>query len=222
MKQVILLVLLVSAASSQAEDIFRYRVQRDKLLRDESGNLQIDSSGISYRSDNGKTSIHLSLADVREADVSDPGVIRIETYDVLKRRLTGRRIHTFRLTVEGHNEELARFLAANLKRPVIGAFGGALPGSFEIPAYHRHRVGGCHGKLLIDDTAIRFLSDKPSDSRTWLYRDIETIGSANDFQLRVTTLAETYNLELKDRLPEQAYEKAWQKVYRLPETASSE
>jgi hypothetical protein len=57
------------------------------------------------------------------------------------------------------------------------------------------------------------LSDKPADSRTWLYRDIETIGRPDPFRVRVTTSRETYMLELKADLPEAAYQLAWNKIY---------
>jgi hypothetical protein len=69
--------------------------------------------------------------------------------------------------------------------------------------------------LEIGDTSIQFVSDKPADSRTWLYRDIETIGRPDSFRFRVTTNRETYVLELKDSLPEGTYEFAWSKVYHL-------
>jgi hypothetical protein len=69
--------------------------------------------------------------------------------------------------------------------------------------------------LQIGKDSIQFVSEKPADSRTWLYRDIETIGRPDAFRFRVTTNRETYVLELKAELPEPAYELAWTKVYNL-------
>ncbi len=69
--------------------------------------------------------------------------------------------------------------------------------------------------LEIGDEAIRFVSDTPADSRTWLYRDIETIGRPDSFRFRITTNRETYVVELKSELPEPAYELAWRKVYKV-------
>src|SRR5262249_33961688 len=154
-----------------------------------------------YRSDNGRTTIHIAVADIREADLSDPAIVRITTYDILKRRLTGRRIHTFWLRDSKHEEALTRFMVDTLKRPVIGAYGTAEEGSLEIPAYHRHRLGGCHGTLQIGSGSIRYVTANQTDSRTWLYRDMETIGSMAPFHFRVSTLVETYNFDLKERLP---------------------
>ena len=69
--------------------------------------------------------------------------------------------------------------------------------------------------LEIGDDAIQFVSDRPADSRTWLYRDIETIGKPDSYRFRVTTNRETYIIELKSELPEAAYQLAWTKVYDL-------
>jgi hypothetical protein len=74
---------------------------------------------------------------------------------------------------------------------------------------------GASGLLKIGSESIQFVSDKPADSRTWLYRDIETIGRPDSFRFRVTTSRETYVLELKEDLPEAAYELAWSKSYNL-------
>ena len=86
---------------------------------------------------------------------------------------------------------------------------------FQAAAYHRRMRAGTSGLLKIGQESIQFVSDKPADSRTWLYRDIETIGRPDSFRLRVTTNRETYVLELKEDLPEAAYELAWSRIYNL-------
>ena len=67
--------------------------------------------------------------------------------------------------------------------------------------------------LEIGNNAIRFTSDTPSESRTWLYRDIETIGQPDSYRFRVTTARETYVIELKRELSSEAYRCAWDKFY---------
>lgn len=207
--------LTVPCLLTAAEDTFRYAVVRATPLRGEHGRLEISKAGVSYRSANGKTAIHIAAADIREADLSDPAIVRITTYDILKRRLTGHRTHTFRLLDGKHEESLTRFLVDTLDRPVVGAYGAAEEGGFEIPAYHRHRLGGCNGKLQIGSNSIRFVTGNKTDSRTWLYRDIETIGSMAPFHFRVSTLVEAYNFDLKERLAADAYQLAWYRLYGL-------
>jgi hypothetical protein len=208
------------AGALQAADSFEYPVFRHHLPRKEAGRLVISTVGIRYRSDNQKTAIDIPLINVFEADVSDPKMIRFETYDIVKRRILGRQVHVFQLRNGVHDELLTRFLSKAIQRPVVGAFGPVLPPEATIRAYHRHRLGGCHGTIRIDSDAIRFQSDKPRDSRTWLYQDVETLGAMDAFHFRISTFAETFNFDLQERLSEDAYDKAVRHVYALPAPAN--
>jgi len=207
------LILLVSGCAFAVES-FHYSVSRERRLgRDEPGELQIDGSGVSYQSANGKTKIQLAFEDIREAGVSDPNEIHVETYDRLRRKAGERREFRFRLRGEKHGEDLAQFLSRRLARPVKGSYAAMTPAAFSIPAYHRHALRGVAGRLEVGPDAVRFVAVKPADSRTWLYRDIESIGNSDPFHFRLSTYAETYMFDLKQRLPPEAYEYAWERVY---------
>ncbi|MGH9628039.1 MAG: hypothetical protein ACRD7E_06830 [Bryobacteraceae bacterium] len=208
-----LLFVICSGAALQAET-FQFSVERARMLRNQRGQLEINESGVTFRSEDAKTNIRLMYPDIREADVSDRRVIRFELYDHARYRPLSHKTYVFKLLGATHDENLTRFLAEKLKRPVVGTYAGRSRPLFTMPAFHRHRLGGCHGTIQIGPDGIRFISEKLSDSRTWLYRDIETIGSADPFHFRVSSFAETYNFELKDRLSEEAYELAWQQLYR--------
>lgn len=183
-------------------------------LRKERGHLIFSDSGVTYKSRNGRTSIEIRYADIREADVSDPRKIRLETYDILKRNPLEHRSYEFHLD-EDHGSGLARFLAEHVKRPVMGAYNVDSEGRFSVPAYHRHLFGGAHGVVEIGPDGIQFKTERKADSRTWLYRDIQTLGSAGPFNFRISTESETYNFDLKERLPERAYDLAWSKLYNF-------
>lgn len=209
--------LLALASTLWADDVFKYPVYLQKLPRHQKGELVIDKTAISYKSEDGKRTIQIALGDIYEADVSHPREVRIETYDIVKRKLMQRQAYTFKLREAEHGgPDLARFLAAHLKRPVIGFQANSPQGAvYELPAYHRHRFGGCHGKLRIDATGIQFVSDRAQDSRTWSYADIETVGTMNEFHFRVSTLNETYNFDLKEQLPPAAYNLSFKSVTGL-------
>ncbi|MEX2264164.1 MAG: hypothetical protein WD696_19580 [Bryobacteraceae bacterium] len=196
----------------QAAD-FEFPVSRERLWKDEPGRIRIDESGVAYDSTDGKTQLRLPFKNIREADVSDPKVIRLETYDRLKARLGSQRVHRFRLRQRKHGEDLAWFLTSKLNRPVVGAYALQSEVPFKVSAYHRHRIGGCHGEIQIGPDGVRFASEKEGDSRTWRYDEIETTGYPDPFHFRVTSFAETYTFELKERLPKQAHEMAWKGVY---------
>ena len=143
--------LFLAAGNVQAQPDFRYDVLRSKTLKDEPGQLQIAASGIEYRSVKGKTSIRIPFLNIRQMDISDPSAIRIETYEMLKRRLSGRRTYVFHFrsprTVQD-NENLVRFLSDKVSRPVLASYSTADKPEFEIPAYHRHVLTGCNGQPL--------------------------------------------------------------------------
>jgi hypothetical protein len=212
--------ILSMAVGGLQEPTFQYDVVRSKSAqKDEPGQLRIDTSGIEYRSTNGKTSIRLPFIDVYEMDVSNPLAIRMETYEMLKRKLSGHRSYVFRLrssrAVE-ENDRLTQFLSERIRRPLLRSQTIEASPEFEIPAYHRHVLNGCNGTLQITPEGIRFVSTKEDHSRTWKYSEIETIGGPDPFSFRATTLAETFTFDLKDRLPKEAYELVWQRVYDLP------
>ena len=214
-----LLLILSLAAGAQEQPDFRYDVLRSKVWKDEPGQLLITASGIDYRSVNGKTSIQLPYVDIREMDLSDSGTIRIQTYDMLKKRLSGRRAYTFhlrRLRGVRHDEHLVKFLSDRMSRPVLASYTMNAQPEFEIPAYHRHVLSGCSGTIRITPEGLQFLSTNEEHSRTWLYSEVMTFGGSDPFSFRITTLAETYTFDLKEPLSRQAYESVWQRVYDLP------
>ena len=207
-------VLLLLSVAALAADRFQFAVWHVRpLWHDDRGQLDIGASGVSYQSEDGKTSLRIAWEDIREADVADPKVIRIETYDRLKRKAGERRVPTFRLRDGEHGGELAHFLSAHLSGLVLGSYGTPEPARFTIAAYHRRALDGAHGKLEIRPESIRFVTEKSEDSRTWLYRDIQTIGNSDPFHFRLSTYAETYMLDLKERLSQEAYDYAWERVY---------
>ena len=63
-------------------------------------------------------------------------------------------------------EELAKFLAARILRPVVGHYREDT--QFKVAAFHKRTLGGTNGILEIGQDSIQFVSDKPADSRTWL------------------------------------------------------
>jgi hypothetical protein len=202
---ILILPVVVLTAGAAAQPVFDLQVERIRIPRNQPGDLQIDAQGIRFQSHDGKTKITIAIEDLRQADVADPHSLRFEAY--------GRRGYTFRAAADAPVEEIAQFLAAHVYRPVVGHYASA--SRFQVPAFHRHTRGGTNGTLEIGEEAIRFVSDKPADSRTWLYRDIETIGRPDPFRFRVTTNRETYVVELTAELPEAAYQFAWSKVYNL-------
>lgn len=211
------LMSLVPAVAAPEAGTFDLKVTLVRTLRDKPGDLHIDSEGIAFRSSDGKINVAIALQDLREASVADVHELRFETYEVQrwKPRLNDmdRREYTFRAPPDAPVEAIAKFLTGRVHRPVIGHYKEG--SQFRVPAFHRSGLRGTNGMLEIGEDSIQYVSEKAADSRTWLYRDIETIGRPDAFRFRVTTNRETYIIELKDDLREAAFELAWSKVYKL-------
>ena len=202
---------LVAAAPETS--VFDLKVTRVRTLHDQPGDLHIDGKGVTFRSADGKTSLAISMKDLREVNVADPRALRFGAYEVQKWKSTQRVEYTFRAPPDTAVDELGKFLNAHVYRTVVEHHPETF--QFQTAAFHRRALGGTSGLLQIGAESIQFVSDKPADSRTWLYRDIETIGKPDSFRIRVTTDRETYILELKEELPEAAYRFAWDRVYGL-------
>ncbi len=179
--------------------------------RDQSGELHVDSKGVQFKSRDGKAAVTISTSDLREVSVADPKALRFETYAVSKWNPATRRSYTFRVAPHTPLDDLARFFADRMNRPVVGDYEEAA--RFRIPAFHRRLRRGADGMLDIGNDSIRFTSDTPGESRTWLYRDIETIGQPDSYRFRVTSARQTYVVELKQELSDEAYRFAWDRVY---------
>ena len=213
----IVFLTLISLTATLAQETFDFPVERVRTLRNQPGELHIDAQGVSFLSKDGKTNISIKMQDLRTATVANPRDLRFETYEVSKWKPIERREYTFRASSDAPLDSIAQFLAGQVQRPVVGHYWDG--SQFEVPAFHRRSFGGADGTLRIGEESIQFLSDKEADARTWLYRDIETIGRPDSFRFRVTTSRETYVIELKGKLPEAAFDLAWSKVYNLERSA---
>jgi hypothetical protein len=213
--RVLALAALAPVFSVAAPDngVFDLKVTRVRTLRDQPGDLHIDGEGIAFRSADGKANVTILMKDLREVSVADPHALRFGTYEVQKWKPSQRVEYTFRAASETPVDELGRFLNTHVYRTVVEHHPEAF--QFQAAAFHRRTLAGTSGLLRIGSDSIQFVSDKAADSRTWLYRDIEAIGKPDSFRIRVTTSRETYILELKEALPEEAYQFAWNKVYAL-------
>jgi hypothetical protein len=201
------------AVAAQEKSVFDLKVARVRTLREQPGQLHIDGQGVSFRSADGKTNIAIALKDLRDVSVADAHALRFGTYEVQKWKPVERVEYTFRAPPDTSVEQLGAFLSARVHRTVVGHY--PEEAEFQAAAYHRRVRTGTSGLLKIGPESIQFVSNKPADSRTWPYRAIETIGRPDSFRFRVTTNRETYVLELKEDLPEAAYELAWSRVYNL-------
>src|SRR5882724_1625667 len=120
--RVLSLAVLVAelAAGATEKDVFDLKVERTRILHNQLGDLHIDAHGITFRSSDGKTTITISMQDLREADVADPHSLRFKTYEVQKWEPAKRHEYTFHAHPDAPVKEMALFLSSRVHRPVVG------------------------------------------------------------------------------------------------------
>jgi hypothetical protein len=209
----ILGLLLVAPAWGEA---FEYRVKHDHALGSCQGKLVLGDHAIDYEASDGKHSQRWPYLDVRRLDVSSTRV-RLETYQSQGwEKLTRDKAFQFRLLEGELAAQTQEFLRSKLSRPMVARLPG--PNGSDVgllPVRHRHRLGGCEGELRVEKDRLLYSTDLARDRRAWAFDEIETIGSADPYHLRVTTYNETFTFDLKKALEEKAYRFLWAKVHRL-------
>src|SRR5579883_2720705 len=127
--------------------------------RDRIGDLQVDWDGVQFRPKDGKAAVIIPMKDLREVSVADPKALRFETYAVSKWNPVDRRSYTFRVAVDAPLDDLARFFADRINRPVVGHY--EKTARFQIPAFHRRLRNGADGTLEIGNDSIQFVGEQP-------------------------------------------------------------
>jgi len=217
-----ILVLLLSPATGRLlqADSLEYRVKHDHALGSCHGRLIVNDQEIRYEASNGKHSQSWPYIDIQKLDVVSPTRLALKTFKSASwKKLDQDEAFTFSL-IEGQltaaNQE---FLRSQLSRPIVARLTDPKETtSVAFLVRHRHRVGGCEGRLQVEEDRLVYSSDRSNDNRVWKLSEIETIGSPDPYHFRVTTYNETFTFDLKSALDPKIYDTLWKKIYRL-ETA---
>lgn len=209
-----LLAFLLNADQLYAEK-FTFAVRHDHLFGSCHGKLIISEKGIEYDTDNKEDRRLWSYQDIQRIDIVSKQAINILTYEDQKIKLGADREFKFVLTEGAITSDVYNFLLTKIEKPlVIRVVFSSTDIAFEIPAKHRHRLGGCQGVLKIADQQIIYETDNREDSRIWFYKDIQSIGLTDPFHFRVTTFVETYTFDLKEQMRGEVYDYIWKRIYK--------
>src|SRR5258708_39053739 len=121
----LIMLSVLPALASSDNTSFDLKVQRVRMLRNQSGDLHIDAEGVTFRSSDGKTTVTIPMKDLREAAVADPHALRFETYEVQKWEPAKRHEYTFHAQPDAPCKEMAQFLSSHVHRPVVGHYANA-------------------------------------------------------------------------------------------------
>lgn len=230
------------AAKSNSPVISTYKVSHDHAIGKGKGELRITDTGIEFKSEDKDEERHSRTwrdEDIKRLSISR-AKLRVTVYEASRIPLIPRkapftdgkairrgaeRDYVFRLREGEMTPEVVKQLLARFHRPIETS---VLPGNeaesgrllFEIPVFHRHRVGGKSGWLRAYEQFVVFNAGDTDNSRFWRYANIRDIGQLGRYQFEIATWegqfgvdGKSYVFDLKRPLAEAEYESLWAKVY---------
>jgi hypothetical protein len=222
-KMIFFLLLILPLPIELRTEPREYRVKHDHALGSCQGTLTFADQEIHYEATDGKHAYAWPYIEIQKLDVVSPTQVTLKTFKSASWEKWGKD-QTFQFTLlEGKltatNQE---FLRSKLSRPMVARLTETHQSSTPaLPVRHRHRLGGCEGHLRIDEDRLIYSTDRSSDNRVWKLSDIETIGSADPYHLRVTSYDETFIFDLKSPLDSKVYDSLWKKIHRLDNVQAS-
>ena len=224
-----LLVALLAIAPAGAAQL-TYEVQHHRALKNHAGVLTISETGVGYQQvlPEGKRKNHPKLEsvqfdyqDIQELWVS-PDKLVLVTYKDPKWLLGVDKEFEFFLPKGKSFDAAYTMLKDKLDRRFVAAVADSQPGMlWEIPVKLLGTIKGSEGVLQVGPDRIVYKTDRPRQSRTWRYQDIENVSTSDRYQLTLTTFerAKThygsmkgFNFQLKQPLDEKRFDALWKRL----------
>ena len=228
-----LLVALLAIMPAGAAEI-SFEVRHQRALKDHAGVLTIGEKGVSYqqvlpegkRKKNSKKppkleAVQFDYQDIQEIWVS-PDKLVLVTYQDRKWLLGIDKEFEFFLPKGQSFERAYTMLKDKLDRRFVAALADAQPGLlWELPVKLLGKIQGSDGVLQVGPDRIVFRTDRPRQSRTWRYQDIENVSTSDRYQLTLTTYERAksqygsrrgFNFQLKQPLDEQRFDALWKRL----------
>lgn len=205
-----------AAAPPEAEPEFSFEARHQRLFRNDEGRLEVTRSGIAYRSHKAEDRSRVwSFEEIQELKLESSRRIRILTYEDVAWQLNRDRAFTFELVDGEVSAELIAFVEERLPTPLVTAvFDRPKEFSARIPAKHGHALGGgCDGEILFAEDFLIFESSRPDHSRRWRLDQLEDVGSASEFDLRITVREGDFHFQLKRPLDRKRFESLWRSIH---------
>ena len=187
----------------------QFTVRHEHLRGGCAGTMTVDENGVRFTGAK-KHAWSWKYEDIQELRLA-PESIYILTYKDSKLRLGKDREYNFSGKIPA--EELYALLRERMDQRFVAAVGQAigLP-TWSLPVKHLRPIVGSEGTLAFGAEAIVYSTPAKTESRTWRYSDIESIGSSGPFQLTITTLEKGFNFQLKQPITEARYNQLWLQI----------
>lgn len=231
-----------TAAKNSSLVISTYKVAHDHAVGTGKGELRITATGIEFKGEGKEEARHSRTwgdEDIKRLSIAREE-LRITVYEASRLPLIPRKApftdgkairtgtehdYVFGLREGEITPEVIKQLLARFHRPIETS---VLPNNetesgrllFELPVFHRQRVGGKSGWLRVYEQYVVLNADDTGGARFWRYADIRDIGQLGRYQFELATWegqfgvdGKSYVFDLKRPLTEVEYESLWKKVY---------
>jgi hypothetical protein len=220
--------LLVLAAPLPAQTV-TVEVRHRHLRGGATGQLIASPQGIHFEEAKGKHTLEMKYADIQQITLTRDR-LRILTDQDQPRWLGRDREIVFDHLPEGAPLIFRQFHEVLGPRFVGSYF--ALEGEplWQADAKLLRGLSGTNGKLAIGSDAITFEADKPEESRSWPYAELEQVARDGRFDLSIVSLEKAgwlhagpreFRFQLKRELSEDEYNRLWRRMNEQKTPTSS-
>jgi len=214
-------IVVLLAVPAQAQE-FKYKVQLDRLIGHQDGELIISDDRVEYRrAREEKESRSWSYGDIRLFEILSPTKVRIWTYKDRKLAREDESL-TFKIIEAQIDSAVSDFLRERIDRPFVTSITEREDALLtQIPVKHSHRFGGCEGVLRVYSDKLIYESKTGHDSRSWRWTDVRSVGRPDSYRFDVETFepqtgasSRSFNFVLKEQMDDRTYDLIWSRVYR--------
>lgn len=219
-KACLIAALAMTPAFAQALD---FPARHEHLRKSCAGTLAISGQGVSYRENAKKGNKHphawtWGWDDIQQLELA-PDRVRLLTYQDSRWKLGADREYEFRGT--GFESAYALLKDRLDQRFIAELAEGDFEPLWQIPVKRLGRIGGSEGTLIVGRDRIVFETARKGDSRTWRYKDIDSISASGPFQLTLTSFERAwahygdrkdFNFQLRRPLEEARYNDLWRRL----------
>jgi len=214
-----LLSMFLITTAALAQPPMRFDARHDHLRRFCAGSLTVDEQGVRFESETKKKhSWQTTYQDARQIQMLDNGEFLLLTYKDNKWRLGADREFHLRVVDKQFAAQVGPWLERRLQRRFVSGWADAAQPLWQLPVKRLLRFSGSEGVLVVAEDQIRYRSDKPGQSRAWLFSDIDSISTSDPYQFTVTSFErarghygdrKSFNFQLKQPLSEERYNELW-------------
>ena len=213
----------ITLAAAAADRPLSYPVRHQHWRNGGSGVLRISENSITFE-EGGKDQKHSRtwrFCEIQQLAIGT-SEIHLLTYEDRRWELGRDREYAFDQLPEHMAEQLYPIFRSKLDQRFVAEMADfEFQPLWRIDVKLQQRWGGTQGVLSIGEDRISYQTQKPGESRTWRYQDIESVSSSSPFELTIMGFERSgwshsgpreFRFQLKQALPDGRYDELWRRL----------